>query len=654
MQSKNKRKEEATIRNATALQKAQKAHKRDKEERQKKEQEAEAKRRDEMADKLYKKMVESMRTEEVKRSVAATTLITAVWRGYITRQYIKSLTASTIRIQSIVRAFLCRQHLKARVEEERRQEINAAIMYKKSMAAIILQTHLRRFLRRLAIIRKYRMRKLREFHAARKIQRGFRSYRQQTEQAILTRINKEKQQQQRQFELLHSAAAKIQGMFRSFKSRRFMRIVRLEQRRRTLAATKIQAHVRGALTRQWFKHYKLYRKEQEMSSATNLRAIRKIQNVWKMATARRTVQRVRDAAFLRERAQVVEKAALRIQCCFRVFLAKSILRPLEKRRARDNKAAITVQCAYRSFKAREMYSYRRDWERKIRAVKLIQTWFRCAKLEKTERQEARDATERKRKEREALRRTGAAMCIQTYCYTALTRVDFLAKAKAYLVVANAATVVQRVGRGYFANQDMNTLQRVAHLVDRQEREFVVMTAASKIIQRATRVMLARMTADNKRRRKAAATLIQSAWRMHKASQVAYGLRLERQHRQEVAAVSTIQKVGREYLKKLELKRLEDYYLTIHRDKMAKLRRHEAATMIQAQWKGYATRKAVLEARGRLLAKTIDAMRIQRAFRTCLASRSRVRLVWMRASCCQNRALTTSLGLALDSLSACCS
>eukprot|EP00388_Colpodella_angusta_P041591 GDKK01053706.1.p1 GENE.GDKK01053706.1~~GDKK01053706.1.p1 ORF type:complete len:580 (-),score=14.57 GDKK01053706.1:62-1801(-) len=120
--------------------------------------------------------------------------------------------------------------------------------------------------------------------------------------------------------------------------------------------------------------------------------------------------------------------------------------------------------------------------------------------------------------------------------------------------------------------------------------------------------------DHKRRSKCAAIVIQSAWRMHKAKQLCYHLRAERQQAVEHRALDTIQRVGRGYLKHLELKRLEDYHMKNYQAKMVKLRRDEAATQIQAIFRGSATRTAVNESRNRLKHTVIETMRIQRAWR----------------------------------------
>ena len=621
MQAKARRREEASERAALALVKAKRAHRRDKESQQRRDEEHEARRRDDMAAELYTRMVDSMRAEEVRRAQHAVCRITAVWRGYITRKYILILTHCVIRIQALVRSALCRIRLAAEKEEARQQEVSAAINFRRMKAAMVIQLHARRFIRRLAIIRRYKARKLREFYSARRIQVAYRLFCHRRQEAVFQRIEAERIVQQQEQARIDAAACRIQGMYRSFKLRRFARLVRSEQQRRVDAAICIQSQIRGCLARQWFKHYRLFRREQEMNSDASIRSITRIQRAWRVALAKRHLAVLRAESIVRMRNTRIHRSAIIIQCAFRCFVARSVMHPLRARRHAEEQAALAIQAAFRGFTARQMYRYQAQWRRRQAAAAVIQRWVRAVHQRVKDRSKRREGFQMRLAERAALRRTGAAMCIQTFCYSFLSLGVFSKALQRHLHRTHHAIILQSAGRRYLASRDMVTLQRISALVLAQEMRHAEMNRAAFIIQKRVRSYQAKSILEDRRARQIAAVRVQSVWRMHCARLRVAHVRMELQQAAEERALAVLQRAGRRYLRHEELRRLEAYHLAHHRQKMLRLRREEAATQIQSLWRGVATRNAVTEAKRRLMRTVIETMRIQRAWRCYTFRRS---------------------------------
>ena len=613
--SRQRRKEAMMERDQIALKRAQKAHVREKAEKLRKEREQEEQRREEMAKVMYDRMVSGLLAEEIRRVKSAAICILSYWRGYVVRDYIKTMTKAAIKIQSVVRAFLCRLNIKRNLELEREAARNAALIAKQTQAITVIQRRVRQFLRRLAIIRRYKAHQLRKYHSAKKIQKNYRAHRLRMEQAILEKLEKEQKADAERIENLNKAARKIQCAYRAFKSRRFLRVVKLEQIHRNEAATKIQAVVRGALTRAWFRQFKLYRRQQELNTQQNLQYIIKIQKVWRGALARKWKRRVLLENKLKEQKIHLFRSARRIQCAYRSHIARQRTAKLRAKRQRREEAAAAIQSRWRVYVCRRTYLWRRDEARKLLNIRRIQCWWRSVVVLRKQRETARYHYAVRKREQQSLIRTSAALAIQSAAASVLSQWLTASLRRDYMRRSAAVTRIQSAGRQYFAAKECLTLRRISWLVDQQARHEKLCNHAACVIQRATRVYLAKVNVFNRRRQKAAAIRIQKNYRMHLCQKELKRLKKEKQSKLENAAASRIQRSVRLFLKRQELKRLDVYYTAKRKEKLLEQRREEAAITIQALWRGYATRKAAAEARSRMMQNAIDAIRIQRAYRT---------------------------------------
>jgi tetratricopeptide (TPR) repeat protein len=614
IQARQRKKQENAERDQMALQRAQRAHVKEKEEKQRREREAEASRREEMAKALYEKMVHGLRADEIKRVKNAAKKIQKIFRGFMARTLVGKMQQSATKIQSVVRSWLTRVHIH-RSEEERQQRAAREANYKRQSGACIrIQERIRMFLRRLELIRQHRARKLRRHCCAKAIQRVFRLYCQRREQRVLAQMEAERTADERRSHLQHDAARKIQHMFRNFKMRRITRVVSMEQKRRSEAATSIQALVRGVLTRVWFKHYRMYRRQQELSSSKNLRAIIRIQGAWRSGLARRNLHRRRTEHNYRQHVALVFKSARTIQCAIRCFLACKKVRPLRALHHRRLQAVDKIQRIYIMFRTRCAYLRRRDAARRMKSAALIQTWFRERLITNKHNETARYHAAIQRRQRLALLQTQGAVLLQAVMQMIMSSRIVDSMRNTFLKQSAIALIVQKAGRGLASRRDTSVLKSCAKVVDERRRVAQQRNGAACVIQRATRCFLAKRRTENLRLRRAAALMISKTYRMHRGKQELRALRAERDAIRREKSVRVIQKLARKFIRRLELRRLDEYYAEKHLQKRILMRKEEAAVSIQAIWRGHATRRETTAERNRLLQNTIDAIRIQRQFR----------------------------------------
>lgn len=192
----------------------------------------------------------------------------------------------------------------------------------------------------------------------------------------------------------------------------------------------------------------------------------------------------------------------------------------------------------------------------------------------------------------------------------------------YVRQTTFAVIVQKCGRGFYARRDTAVIKRCAYLTDKERELYLKRKAACMCIQRATRCFQAKEKATLRRRKKIAVLIIQKYYRMHLAIVELHRLQAARDVKLWNIAAARIQRCTKQFLKTLELRRLDAYYKERKRLELQQMRRMEAATTCQAVWRGYATRKATAAERNRLLQKTMDCIRIQRTWR---AHRFRIKL-----------------------------
>lgn len=617
IQARQRKKADLAQRDQVALERAQRAHVRQKEDKAKREQEAEAQRREEMAKALYDKMVNGLRTEEIKRVRLSARKIQKTWRGYLARTLIARMQVAAVKLQACIRSYLTRRRMSRFKEEEESRVLAEKNLQRQASSYIKIQRWVRRVLNRLAIVRNYRAKLMRRICSCRRIQRTFRAYLANREVRIQRQLEQERIKDDDTKKRIEDAARKIQQSFRKFKHIQLQKCALKAQVLRHKAAKKIQALVRGMLTRVWFRHFRQYRRQQEFCNAKNIACVTKLQSMWRVVMAKRKLADLRAEEFLRQRKIRAHASALKIQCCFRCFLARKRMEPLRKREARRRQAARTIILAYRTFRLRSDYLQRRSERRRDRAARLIQIWFKERVIVNKHRETARYYGTLRRQNQLALLRTDAALKTQCALQARLSSLIVESVRQSYNRQTKIALAIQKVGRGLWTRRDMAVLQRCAFLTDQQQAEQNRRTKAAKVIQRATRMYLAKVNANMRRRKKIASVIIQKNWRMHVAITELNKLRKIRDdHRANHAAIA-IQKLSRRFLKNLQLKRLDMYYQEKHRLNLRELRRQEAATTIQAVFRGYCTRKLTTLERNAFLRRTMEAMRIQRAFRAHL-------------------------------------
>ena len=620
IQARQRKKADLAQRDQIALERAQRAHVRQKEDKVRREQEAEAQRREEMAKVLYDKMVNGLRTEEIKRVRLAARKIQKTWRGHLARTLIARMQAAAVTLQACVRSYLCRRRIIRKKEEEQSRALAEKNMQRQAASYIKIQRFFRRCLNRLNIIRTYKAKQMRKWFSARNIQRFFRKYLASREQRIQRQLEQERIADEQIQKRVEDAAKKIQSGYRRFKQSQLQKLAAKATLQRHQAATKIQALVRGVLTRVWFKHFRQYRRQQEFCNAKNIKAVTKIQSVWRVALARRRLIDLRTQLFLRERKKKMNLCALKIQSAYRCYQACKIIAPLRAAKERRKQAARVISHAFKGFKQRSDYQVRRNERRRHRAARLIQTWFKERVIINKHRETARYYGNIRRQNRLALLRTEAAVMTQAALSARLSSLIVESVRATYIKQTTFALKVQCAGRGYYARKDMSVLKRCAFLTDQQQAELERREAACRVIQRATRMFLAKLQAANRRRRRIACLIIQKNYRMHLAVKELKQLKKERDDKLKNRAAVIIQKVGKKFIKRLELQRLDAYYQEKHRLHLQQLRREEASTTVQSLWRGYCTRKATTLERNRLLQRTMDVIRIQRVFRAHLFRR----------------------------------
>ena len=617
IKAKQRRKEEAVQRSQQALQRAQLAHDKEKAEKLRKERELAAKEREEMARQLYQQMESGMRADRIRQLNSAATRIQCVWRGYLVRDYLQDMLRSTVRIQAVVRSHLTRVHIREAASAEENRARLAAKLSKEHEAAKRIQRLARCFLRRLICILSWKVRVLRRHHSAKKIQRAYAMHRNRIELRILAKIEAERKAEQRRVEKLNESAKRIQRCYRTYKSRRFMRIVRMQQIRRNAAATKIQAIVRGLLTRAWFRHYRVRRREQELSTAANLKLILVIQRAWRMAVAYRARRRKHLSRVHQERQHALFKAARSIQCAYRSHVARSIMKRRRARGQLRERGASSIQRWWTMLQQRRAYRFRRDEHRRMRKLIRLQRWWRHELRRQKEMETAKYHSEQLRREKLRLARTHLALILQASGrqwlsdrLVGMVRKDFMARSR-------ISTTLQKTARGYRARRDTFTMKRLATLVDAKARRRAQEQRAAMTIQRSVRVAQAKDRVVLRRRQMAAAIRIQSGVRMLLAKRRRQRLEKIKTDAIRESAARKIQRSVRLFLRRRELYRLEEYYVRRRQQKLLEQRRVEASICIQAHWRGYATRQATLIARQEIMHRTLDAVRIQRAYRTHL-------------------------------------
>ncbi|KAH9597560.1 IQ motif [Trypanosoma melophagium] len=601
-----RRKSEFTGRRGSALAKA-------KEREQKQLAKEQAKRDIEMADSLYEKLVNGMRAEEMNRCNRAATLIQRIWRGCLARTLIRRMVISAKRIQRVFRTFLVALLAARRAEEERLARLKAAREKQETEAAIFLQGRVRQFLRRLEIRRAYIGRKMRRYYAARRIQREFRAFLKWREEHLAALMEAQRLEDERQIRIAENAARRIQWAFKRYLGRKEEIKASQLQQKRERAAAFIQAHVRGILARAWFRYYKSYRREQELKSAVNQKRIIMIQSAARGILAVR-LRRMKEVELVnRLRQNQFDRAATKIQCQWRNLVARTKLERLRAERQIQDRRATRIQRWYATCVLRRRFLKIREANRRESAAVKIQNWFRDLKIRRKEKETARYHANMARRQRLARLQAQSLVLLQAWGKAYLSTLLVRSVRCSFLRLTLYGEEFQRIGRGYTARQALCRLRCRVITEARMRVEMERKIAAACIIQRAWRCAAAKAKVEHMRRCVAAAVVISKHYRGYLCRKELRRLREVKRLEKETRAAITLQRAVRDFLKRLELVRLDKYYRERQQKKLLALRRVEATTILQAAWRGRATRKALEHERKALEELTMYAVKIQRTW-----------------------------------------
>ncbi|KPI83900.1 hypothetical protein ABL78_7060 [Leptomonas seymouri] len=579
-----------------------------------------------LAEKMYQQLVSEKEKTEVERCRSAAVQIQRVWRGVLARTWVMTLIRASVCLQRAVRHFL----MKARAEHARvaaeQVRIRAEESARQEAACRILQVRVRQFLRRLQIRREYRANQARLFYAARRIQRGYRAFcAQRAAKLAELAVAHRREDEQRLFRE-KVATRRIMHAYLHYKAKRAELEANQVQQRRIRSVVRIQAVVRGYLTRAWYAYYRVYRREQEVRSAAMQAKLTVIQSACRAICSAYYGQRRALQALLHMREAQRHSAATKIQCMWRCHVAVIHRERLQAEHDRDVRRATRIQRWYRMRAQRRTFLAWRAEQQRMRAAVRLQRWVRgCWQAAKAREFAAYHAELLRQQQLKRLQ--ARAITAMQACAQACLSSRLVASVRNTFERNDAmARRWQRVGRGFEARREMALERYAAHQVALKEKEMARCTAAVQVLQRAWRCAAAKDKVETMRRELAAANVIAHAYRVYCARVQLAELREARQLQRENAAARRIQQAARGFLYGRRARAMDVYYREEHKKKMLRLRRIEAAVMIQAQWRGYVTRKAMQEERSIMQALSAAATVIQRAWKSSLARQQLHRLL----------------------------
>ncbi|KAG8345164.1 IQ calmodulin binding motif [Trypanosoma vivax] len=567
-----------------------------------------------LAEAMYEKFLEGMRAEEARRCNRAASVIQRIWRGCMARTLLLRMVLAAKRIQRSFRIFLVRLLALRLAEEELEKRRRAARQKQEHEAAVVLQTRVRQFLRRLDILRKYLARKMLLNHAARCIQRGFRDYLEWREAHLAALMEAQRLEDERRWQEQMDAARRIQVIFKHYLKRKEEVRNMLEQNKRERAAELIQARVRGVLARAWFRYYKSYRREQELRSAASQKRIIVIQSFARVAIAERFILRTGIQRMNYIKKQILMKSATKIQCQWRCRIARIRMERLRAERAILERRVTRIKRWYLTRVARRRFLEIRQANRCSAAAVKIQRWYRAMKIRCKEREMAKYYAEIARKARLELIRSQSILFIQACARTRISSLFVQSMRMSFLRSTLYAEKFQRVGRGYDGRRRL-FLHKCALIREARERvEADRRERMACVIQRAWRCAMAKEKVAELKRRRVAAGMIAGNFRIYMCRKELRSLRDAQRHKEETKAAIVVQRIARQFLRRLELVRIDEYHRKRQQKMLLLMRREEAATIIQAAWRGYVTRVALLREYGEVKALGAHVSKIQRAWR----------------------------------------
>jgi len=569
---------------------ARKIFEREKQHKQRREEELARQQREEMARIMYERMCAGLRAEEAKRYKSAAKKIQRVYRGYLARDMIARCEAACVTIQAVVRSHQSRVRQRQKREQELIDRAEAVQQGRRNRAAIKIQRRARFWFAKRQVARIKKSKQLRRWHSAKRVQTCWRNYRRTIEREIMLREAELRKAEDERQKHLHHAARTIQAVWRGFTTRIHVKALRADMETRHAAAATIQKRVRGmiARTRVWdIRHSRMKR---EFTAEQRSAATLKIQCFVRMGLAKAEVARRRATRAMQATTTRSQRASAVIQRSYRCHRARKDLRQRKEMRRVQEDKAVVIQKAWRCSVASAELRRRRAARKREPAAQIIQSEWREG-MERKERKASQEEKHRaKQAERQAERRTAAAMRIQAWARGNSGRNIAAQRREVYRGRVAAVCRIQRCGRMLFDNLVLRKTLHIRARVLAAERRDALRNSAARTIQREMRHFLARRAVSWRRLREGAALKIQCRYREHSARAELSNRRMVRLRRKQTLAAVKIQHMVRRALKKIELQRLEQYYLGVQRRKLLEQRREEAALSIQRMYRGHRARQ----------------------------------------------------------------
>ncbi|XP_023103749.2 abnormal spindle-like microcephaly-associated protein homolog isoform X3 [Felis catus] len=620
--------------------------------------------------------VAALKREEYVQMRESCIKLQAFVRGHLVRKQMRSQRKAAVSLQSYFRMRKMRQHYLE--------------MYK---AAVVIQNYYRAYKAQVsqrknflqvkravtcvqAAYRGYKVRQLikQQSIAALKIQTAFRGYSKRKKyQYVLQstikiqtwyRTYRTVRDVRMQFLKTKAAVISLQSAYRGWK-------VRTQIRRELQAAVRIQSAFRMAQTQKQFRLFKTAAlviqqhlrawsagKKQRMEYTELRNAALMLQSTWKGKIVRRQIRKQHKCAVIiqsyyrmhvqQKKWDIMKKAARLIQMYYRAYrigrrqrqlylktkaaivIIQSAYRSMRVRKKikEYNKAAVAIQSTYRAYKAKKNYATYRA------SAVLIQRWYRNIKIANRQRKEYLNLKKTAVKIQAVFRGIRVRRRIQ-HMHTAATFIKAMFKmhqAKVrYHKMRTAAVLIQAAWRSYKARKYLCKVKAACKIQAwyrswKARKEYLAILKAVKVIQGCFYTKLERTRFLNMR---ASTIIIQRKWRAMLSGRIAHEHFLMIKRHQ---AACLIQANFRRYKGRQVFLRQKSAALTIQRyirarkagkcERIKYVELKKSTVVLQALVRGWLVRKRISEQRTkiRLLHFTaaaychLSALRIQRAYK----------------------------------------
>ncbi|XP_019286036.2 abnormal spindle-like microcephaly-associated protein isoform X3 [Panthera pardus] len=619
--------------------------------------------------------VAALKREEYVQMRESCVKLQAFVRGHLVRKQMRSQRKAAVSLQSYFRMRKMRQHYLE--------------MYK---AAVVIQNYYRAYKAQVsqrknflqvkravtcvqAAYRGYKVRQLikQQSIAALKIQTAFRGYSKRKKYQYVLQSTIKIQRWYRtyrtvrdvrmQFLETKAAVISLQSAYRGWK-------VRTQIRRELKAAVRIQSAFRMAQTQKRFRLFKTAAlviqqhlrawsagKKQRMEYTELRNAALMLQSTWKGKIVRRQIRKQHKCAVIiqsyyrmhvqQKKWDIMKKAARLIQMYYRAYrigrrqrqlylktkaaivIIQSAYRSMRVRKKikEYNKAAVAIQSTYRAYKAKKNYTTYRA------SAVLIQRWYRNIKIANRQRKEYLNLKKTAVKIQAVFRGIRVRRRIQ-HMHTAATFIKAMFKmhqAKVrYHKMRTAAVLIQAAWRSYKARKYLCKVKAACKIQAwyrswKARKEYLAILKAVKVIQGCFYTKLERTRFLNMR---ASTIIIQRKWRAMLSGRIAHEHLMIKRHQ----AACLIQANFRRYKGRQVFLRQKSAALTIQRyirarkagkcERIKYVELKKSTVVLQALVRGWLVRKRISEQRTkiRLLHFTaaaychLSALRIQRAYK----------------------------------------